>query len=68
MDAPEDRSDWGRYAGLGLEIMAGVLLGILVGWWLDGKFGWKPWGLVVGAILGLAGGMYLMIKQALGMK
>ena len=53
--------------GIGLEIAAGVGLGLLVGWWLDGKFGWGPWGMIIGSMLGLAGGLYLLIKQTINM-
>ena len=68
MPDSDDRSQWGQYMGLGLEMAAGVGLGVFVGWWLDGRYGWSPWGTVIGSMLGLAGGMYLLIKQALGMK
>lgn len=65
MNAQDDRSQWGQYLGLGLEIMMGVVLGLAVGWWLDSKFGWSPWGVLVGTMLGLASGMYMMLKQTL---
>lgn len=65
MSNPDDRSQWGQYLGLGLEVMMGVLLGLGVGWWLDEKFGWSPWGVLVGTMLGLASGMYLLLKQTL---
>ena len=68
MPEPEDRSQWGQYMGLGLEMAAGVGLGVFVGGWLDARFGWSPWGIIIGSMLGLAGGMYLLIKLALGMK
>ena len=58
---------WGQYLGLGLQMAVGVGLGVLVGGWLDRKYGWQPWGTTVGALLGLAGGMYLLIKEALRM-
>jgi F0F1-type ATP synthase assembly protein I len=45
----------------------GVTLGYAVGWWLDRKFGWSPWGVTVGSLLGVAAGMYLLIKEALRM-
>jgi F0F1-type ATP synthase assembly protein I len=57
--------NWGKMASVGLEIAVGVALGLVVGGWLDRRFGWKPWGTLIGAVLGLAGGMYLMIKEAL---
>ncbi len=63
----ENNSNWGQHLGIGLEIAVGVLLGVLIGRWLDGKYGWSPWGTVIGAMLGLSGGMYLLIKEALRM-
>lgn len=54
-----------RYAGLGIEVAAGVGLLSLLGWWLDGRFGTAPWGLVIGAILGLVGGMANLLRTAL---
>jgi ATP synthase protein I len=58
---------WGQYLGLGLEMAVGVTLGYAVGWWLDRKYGWSPWGVTVGSLLGVAAGMYLLIKEALKM-
>jgi len=63
---PQQRNgDWGRYVGLGLEIAAGVGLGVAVGWWLDGRFDTRPWWTVICAAGGLAGGLYLLIKEAI---
>ena len=58
-------SNWGTYLGLGLEMAVGVGLGYLVGNWLDNKFGWGDRGMITGTLLGVAGGMYLLIKTAL---
>ena len=62
-----DNPNWGKYVGLGLEMAIGVTLGYFVGAWLDKKYGWTPNGALVGSLLGLAGGMYLLIKQAVQM-
>ncbi|WP_428939405.1 AtpZ/AtpI family protein [Fontivita pretiosa] len=62
-----ENGNWGRYVGIGLEIAVGVALGYVVGAFLDSRFGWTPWGVVVGTMLGLAGGLYLLIKEALRM-
>ena len=59
--------NWGQFLGMGLQMAVGVGLGLVVGNWLDGKYGWSPWGVTVGVMLGLAGGMYLLIKEALRM-
>ncbi len=50
---------------LGIYLGVGVGLGLLVGTWLGRKFGWTTWGPVGGALVGLAAGMYLMIKEAM---
>ncbi len=62
-----DDQNWGHYLGYGLQMLVGVVLGLLVGRWIDGKFHSDPWGVMVGSMLGLAAGMYLMIKDAIRM-
>ena len=62
-----DNPNWGKYVGLGLEMAVGVALGYFIGAWLDKKYGWNNNGALVGSMLGLAGGMYLLIKQAVQM-
>lgn len=37
----------------GMEVGVGVALGALGGWWLDGKYGTAPWGMLVGLTLGV---------------
>ena len=64
-DPNRDEANWGRFAGLGLEVAIGVGLGVLVGYWIDKRAGTAPWGLVIGAMLGLAGGMYLLLKAVM---
>lgn len=54
-----------RYAGLGIEIAAAVGLLSLLGWWIDGRLGSAPWGLVIGAMVGLIGGMANLLRSAL---
>ena len=58
---------WGKYLGMGLETAVGVGLGYLVGAWLDRKYHWTPWGVTIGTLLGTAGGLYLLLKEALRM-
>jgi F0F1-type ATP synthase assembly protein I len=49
-----------RATSLGLEFV----LPTLVGLWLDGRFGTKPWGTLVGALLGFAAGMTHLLRIA----
>jgi len=56
---------WVRYSGVGLEL-AGATAGLaLVGYWIDGKFGTTPWGILGGVIIGIVGGLYNMIRESL---
>jgi zinc transporter ZupT len=50
---------------LGLYPGVGGVLGYVVGAWLGKKFGWGTNGQLVGVLLGVAAGMYLMIKEAI---
>jgi F0F1-type ATP synthase assembly protein I len=59
-----DRDLW-HYLGLGTQLTVTVGLFALLGWWLDKKFGWTPWGMVGSASLGVAVGMYGFLKEAL---
>jgi ATP synthase protein I len=56
---------WIRYSGVGLEL-AGATAGLaLVGYWIDGRFGTAPWGILGGVVLGLVGGLYNLVKESL---
>ena len=61
----EERSSWTRLAGIGFELVAAVGAFMLVGYWWDRHFGTAPKGMLVGAALGLIGGMYNLIRQSL---
>jgi F0F1-type ATP synthase assembly protein I len=62
---PQSDGDWGSYLAYGIEIGVGVALGVWAGLWADRKFGSSPWGVLVGTMLGFAGGIYPLIKRAL---
>jgi len=50
-------------SGLDLAIVVGGFAAL--GWWLDRKYGWAPWGVLVGALLGLVGGLTNFLRDAL---
>ncbi len=56
-----------RYASLGLELAAAIVGLTLVGLWFDHHFGTGPVGVLVGAGLGVVGGLYNFIRAALKM-
>ncbi|MEI6245800.1 MAG: AtpZ/AtpI family protein [Acidobacteriota bacterium] len=48
---------FGEVATVGLSFVLALMIGTIAGWWLDQKFGWKPWGFFGGFSLGLAAGV-----------
>lgn len=56
---------WVRHSGVGLELAGAVAGFALLGYWIDRRFATEPWGVVGGVILGLAGGLYNLVKQSL---
>ena len=60
-----DESNWGRFAGHGINIAVGVALGYFIGHWLDRRYGWESRGVLIGTLLGFASGMYLLVKDAI---
>ena len=51
-----------RLAGIGFELAAAVAGFVLVGYWVGKYFVRVETGIVIGAVLGLIGGMYNLIR------
>ncbi|HTG34275.1 MAG TPA: AtpZ/AtpI family protein [Thermoanaerobaculia bacterium] len=64
-EEPKSASDLSRLSGIGFEFAAAVGGFIFVGYLWDRYFGTGPWGALIGAILGLVGGMYNLIRQTM---
>jgi F0F1-type ATP synthase assembly protein I len=64
MPEPNDPS-WGKVAALGLQTAFGLLLGAVVGIWIDKKYKTDPWGILIGSGLGFLSGLYLLIREAI---
>jgi F0F1-type ATP synthase assembly protein I len=52
---------------MGLELAAAIVALTLAGLWVDHRFGTGPKGVIIGAILGVVGGSYNFIRQALAL-
>ncbi len=59
------RSNSRRLAGVGFELAAAVAGFVLVGYWIGKHFGRADLGVLIGAVLGLIGGMYNLIRATL---
>jgi F0F1-type ATP synthase assembly protein I len=64
-EEPKSEAAWKRLSGIGFELVAAVAGFTFVGYLWDRHFGTGPWGILIGAILGLIGGMYNLIRQSL---
>lgn len=53
------------YLGLGVELVAPMIVGVLGGKWLDGRFDTAPWLTIAGALLGMAAGFLEFFRRVL---
>lgn len=56
---------WIRYSGIGIEYAAALAGFALVGYWIDRHYDSSPWGVVIGAALGLVGATYNLVRMSL---
>jgi ATP synthase protein I len=59
-----DPSAMARGFRLSTELVAGVLVGAMLGWLLDRWLGISPWGLIVFLLLGFAAGVLNVMRAA----
>ncbi len=59
-----DRPSWIRLSGVGIEFAAAVAGFAALGYWIDRHWQCSPWGVLIGAALGLIGGTYNLIRQS----
>ncbi len=62
---PQERSAWLRIASSGFDLAIVVVGATALGWWLDHRYGWSPWGTLSGALAGVVGGMVNFLRTAL---
>lgn len=54
---------WLRMYALVFEFLAYVGGFGYLGWWLDGRRGWQPWGLLAGLLIGTGIGLYRLVRE-----
>ena len=53
---------YGRYGAVAFEFTGGIAAGALIGWWIDGRWGTEPYGLLVMTLLAVVGGFIRLIR------
>jgi len=53
-----------RGVSAGFEIAGAVAVLSLLGYWFDSKLNTSPWGIIVGAVTGIVGGLYNIVRPA----
>lgn len=61
---PSSGREFYKYSGLGFEFVVIVGIFAFIGEWADRKWGWAPWGLLVGLGVGLTTGLYFLVKES----
>ena len=61
---PGAKSPWAM-AGVGIQFAGTAAIFALIGYYVDKRFGWSPWGLIGFSLVGFVGGLYLLIKEFL---
>lgn len=59
-----DTTGLARGFRLSTELVAGVFIGVAIGWLLDRWLGTTPWGLIVFLLLGFAAGLLNVMRAA----
>lgn len=54
-----------RLAGAGVELAASVGGCCALGYWIDKKLDSSPWALLIGAAVGIVGGLYNLVRRSL---
>jgi len=52
---------YAKYSAIGIEFAVAAIVGVVGGSYVDSHFGTNPWGVFIGAILGLASGFYRLV-------
>ncbi|MGX7871848.1 AtpZ/AtpI family protein [Mesorhizobium sp. ORM6] len=55
---------YGQALKLSSEFIAGIVVGVGLGWFLDRVAGTSPWGLIVGLMLGFGAGVLNVLRSA----
>lgn len=55
-------------ASIGWYMLSSVVVGIVLGRWVDGYLGSQPWATIAGIVLGMMAGLWAIYKKVAGGK
>lgn len=60
---PEPKT-WLRFTGIAFQMIGVLLFFLWIGYRIDSNFQFNgPWGVLAGTLLGIAGGLYLSLRE-----
>ncbi|MBI4371565.1 MAG: AtpZ/AtpI family protein [Elusimicrobia bacterium] len=59
------RRSWALAVSVGWELASFSLLGFGLGYWIDGRWGSSPWGILVSTLFGIVLGLYRVVRGVL---
>jgi F0F1-type ATP synthase assembly protein I len=66
MKTPKIPPELGLLMGMGVSLAVWLTAGVLLGRWVDGAWGWAPWGTLGGSLVGISGAavnVYQMVRR-----
>ncbi len=64
-DGKAPRPGWIRFSGMGIEFAGAVIGFTAVGYWVGSHYDSERTGVLIGAIVGIVGGGYNLIRESL---
>lgn len=56
------RRAWAVATSVGTELASTVVVCVAIGYWLDKRYLWSPWGTLVGTLFGISYGLFRLVR------
>lgn len=62
--AVKNLAKYGEYMALGTNIAASMIIPVVIGIYVDNRWNFSPWGVIIGALLGFGSMISIVLKLA----